>query len=235
MRILTRIIVLTLVGLFATSLVAESAFADPPQGRGQNKNKGKNKNRGKHKTNVVVVVQPQGNMGHGHAGGPPPWAPAHGYRSHNGGYYGGSSGIAYAAPYGISGGHCNRKEVGILIGAIGGGLIGSKVAGKGDKTLGIIGGAILGAVIGGKIGNSMDKADQNCVGQTLEHAPDSQNVQWTNPDNGASYEVTPVRTYQDQNQRYCREYQTISTVDGRRQETYGTACRDDGGSWQLMS
>ena len=93
MRFVTRLVILTIVGLFATSLVATGAFADPLQGQGQGKHKGKgkNKDKGKHKSKVVVVqplIQGQSHgrgRGHGHAGGPPPWAPAHGYRSHKGG------------------------------------------------------------------------------------------------------------------------------------------------------
>lgn len=210
--------------------------------------KGKGKGKG-HKPDVIVIHP--GNQGHAqrgnrrggqgrgqdhhavrHHGGPPPWAPAHGYRSQ---HRGGGVQTAYMAPYGIAGGHCNRKEVGLIVGGITGGLIGAKITSKKDRAAGIIGGAILGAIVGSTIGKSMDKADHHCVGQTLEHAPDSQTIAWSNPDGGAEYRVTPTRTYQTSSGGYCREYQTISTVNGRSQETYGTACRQEDGAWKLVN
>lgn len=34
--------------------------------------------------------------------------------------------------------------------------------------------------------------------------------------------------------RYCREYNTISQVAGRAQNTYGTACMQPDGSWEIV-
>lgn len=34
--------------------------------------------------------------------------------------------------------------------------------------------------------------------------------------------------------RYCREYNTTSRVAGRMQNTYGTACMQPDGSWQIV-
>lgn len=34
--------------------------------------------------------------------------------------------------------------------------------------------------------------------------------------------------------RYCREYNTISQVAGRAQDTYGTACMQPDGSWEIV-
>ena len=214
------------------------------------KKKGKKNNHGPN----VIVIQPdnhgraqpgnhdRGNVGRRgggrghhavrHHGGPPPWAPAHGYRSQ---HRGGGVQAVYVAPYGIDGGHCNRKEVGLIVGGITGGLIGAKITSKKDRAAGIIGGAILGAIVGSSIGKSMDKADHHCVGQALEHAPDSRAITWSNPDRGAEYRVTPTQTYQTSTGGYCREYQTISTVNGRPQETYGTACRQPDGAWKLVN
>ncbi len=210
--------------------------------------KGKGKGKGKGHGPDIIVVQPDnhergnaGNQGRGrgkghhavrHHGGPPPWAPAHGYRSQ---HRGGGVQAVYVAPYGIDGGHCNRKEVGLIVGGITGGLIGAKITSKKDRAAGIIGGAILGAIVGSTIGKSMDKADHHCVGQALEHAPDNQTIAWSNPDGGAEYRVTPTQTYQTSSGGYCREYQTISTVNGRSQETYGTACRQQDGAWKLVN
>jgi surface antigen len=35
--------------------------------------------------------------------------------------------------------------------------------------------------------------------------------------------------------RYCREYQTTSRVGGRLQPSYGTACYQPDGSWQIVA
>jgi surface antigen len=81
----------------------------------------------------------------------------------------------------------------------------------------------------------MDQVDQYCTGQTLEYAQDQQTIQWQNPDTHASYNVTPINTYQAGDGRYCREYVTQSRIGGRLQETYGTACRQPDGSWQIVN
>ncbi len=163
-------------------------------------------------------------------GGPPPWAPAHGYRRkhENGGW-------VYVPPFGIELGTCNRELLGAALGGAAGGLLASEIASSKDRPLAIAGGTLLGILVGGSIGRSMDQLDQHCVGQILEYAPAQQPVAWENPDRESSYRVTPVHTYEDGQERYCREYQTVATVGGERRETYGTACRQPDGSWQIVN
>ena len=168
-------------------------------------------------------------------GGPPPWAPAHGYRRKHGGGDCGVLRLAYVPPFDINLGRCNRQTLGTLLGAAGGGLLGSRI-GEGDNRLAAVGGGVfLGAIIGGSIGHYMDQVDQNCVGQALEHAPDGEVIAWNTPETGSAYQVTPVRTYQDTVGRYCREYQAVSVIGNQQQQTYGTACRQPDGSWQLAN
>ncbi len=153
-------------------------------------------------------------------------------RKHYGGY--GDPDLAYAPPIDFARGRCEHEVLGALLGGATGGLIGSQI-GKGDgRTAAIIGGSILGLIVGGSIGRSMDEIDQNCVGQALEHAGDGETIRWNSPDDGTSYQVTPQRTYQVSDGRYCREYQTTATVGGRVQETYGKACRQPDGAWQIV-
>jgi len=201
----------------AGALAAAPAFADP---------KGKAKGKGKHAhgddARVVEVIHYQ--AGHG----PPPWAPAHGYRrKHERGR------AVYAAPYGISTGLCDRTLLGAAIGGAAGGLIASEVSHGDRRPAAIAGGALLGILLGGAIGNAMDQLDERCVGQVLEHAGSEQTVAWRNPDSGASYQVTPIRTW-EQEGRYCREYTTTVRIDGRPQQAYGTACRQPDGSWERV-
>jgi len=163
-------------------------------------------------------------------GGPPPWAPAHGYRHK---YATGTGG--YKPPFGLDLGNCNRTLVGTVIGGVGGGVIGSQIGKGNGRTLAIIGGTILGAIVGAGVGDTMDNLDQNCVGQTLEHVPDGQTIKWNSPAANTDYQVTPTESYQDANGRYCREYQTNATIAGRTQKVYGTSCRQPDGSWKLVS
>lgn len=195
---------------------------------------------------------------------PPPWAPAHGWRAQQGDqgrqYYkpgkrqgkykkgkykkgkykkgkrrgGYEPDVVYAPPIDFGRGRCEQEVLGALLGGATGAAVGSQI-GKGDgNTAAIIGGTIIGLVVGGSIGRSMDEIDQNCVGQTLEHAGDGETIRWNSQDDGARYQVTPAKTYQVEDGRYCREYTTTATVGGRVQETYGRACRQPDGSWQIV-
>lgn len=44
--------------------------------------------------------------------------------------------------------------------------------------------------------------------------------------------ASPV--YQLSDGRYCREYQTTITVEGRQQPSYGTACLEPDGAWRIV-
>ena len=162
-------------------------------------------------------------------GGPPPWAPAHGYRRKHGAHSAG-----YRPPFDINLGSCNRSVLGVVIGGVGGGAIGSQIGSGSGRTAAIIGGTILGAVVGGSIGNTMDNLDHNCVGQALEHAQDGQQIIWNSPADNTEYRVTPTESYQSTDGRYCREYRTAATIGGKPQEVYGTSCRQPDGSWELV-
>ena len=59
-------------------------------------------------------------------------------------------------------------------------------------------------------------------------------VAWNNPDSGNHGTVTPVRTYQQTNGTYCREFEQTVTVEGKTQTGYGTACRQQNGAWEIQ-
>ncbi len=126
------------------------------------------------------------------------------------------------------------------IGAAGGAAAGGLIAGAASgNPAAIAGGVILGGLVGGAVGNALDQRDRQLAGQAahqaLEAAPSGVAVPWTNPDNGHAGAVTPVRTYQVADGRYCREYQQVVTVGGQQQHSYGTACRQPDGSWQITN
>lgn len=162
-------------------------------------------------------------------GGPPPWAPAHGYRRKHDGE------VVYAAPYGIDTGHCYREQVGQIVGGVGGAVLGSQIGQGTGKIVATAGGTLLGVLIGGAIGRSLDQADYACAGQILEHVPDNRAIIWSNPQIGATYRMVPTKAYEVQGGGYCREYTSTATIAGRTQQVYGTACRQPDGSWKIIS
>lgn len=179
-------------------------------------------------------------------GGPPPWAPAHGYRAKHGHRHERHRHYDHGHPddhsdhldleeeLGILNGTCNREAIGVLLGGVVGGAVGSKV-GKGDgRQVAIVAGTVLGAVVGSRIGRSMDEADQQCTGQVLERAPDGHSVVWRNSETRAQYAVTPVRTY-EQRGHHCRDFVAETTQEANPQQAWGTACRTSDGRWQMIN
>lgn len=186
------------------------------------------------------------------AGGPPPWAPAHGWRRKNGGgsdeHYArddrdyrvveerNTQPVVHKEPatvdVGIDRGSCNRKKViGTVLGGVVGGVIGNQVGKDGNREVATVLGVVIGGVVGNKIGSKMDKADHQCSGQVLEQARDQQPVRWTNEQNNTQYQMTPVRTYQVDG-RYCRDYVTEYQGTKGTVREKSSACRNEDGTWQ---
>ncbi len=116
-------------------------------------------------------------------------------------------------PYGIDRGFCDRTTV------------------AQDLKDGLVPATSL--LVGSAIGAKMDEADQECVSNVLEYAPDRQQVLWRNSNNGLTYTVIATQTYRTDRGVYCREYGTTTTINGRAQETLERACRQPSGSWSL--
>ena len=100
---------------------------------------------------------------------PPPWAPAHGRRAHEGRIY--DERGRYYEPRAISRGdrvwrgndgryYCKRSNgtTGLIIGAAGGALLGRELDGGRDRTTG----TILGAAAGGLLGREIDRGSARC-------------------------------------------------------------------------
>ncbi len=231
-----------------------AAIADPDKdesGHGnyyEHKGKMKGQNKGKYKKKYEYEYEGE----HKHtAGGPPPWAPAHGWRRKNGpAGYAGRHEASYETPavvelsgtqvvvsngnatvdVGIEQGSCNREAIGTVIGGVVGGVIGNRVGDRNNRDVATVLGVVLGGVVGHEIGSSMDNADQHCTGQVLEQAPDNQMVRWGDHNSTGQYSVTPLRTYQ-MDGRDCRdfitEYQGASGTERER----SSACRNSDGAW----
>ncbi|GAA5251964.1 RT0821/Lpp0805 family surface protein [Candidatus Rickettsia kedanie] len=136
-------------------------------------------------------------------------------------------------------GGMNKQGTGTLLGGAGGALLGSQFGKGKGQLVGVGVGALLGAVLGGQIGAGMDEQDRRLAELTsqraLEAAPSGSNVEWRNPDNGNYGYVTPNKTYRNSNGQYCREYTQTVVIGGKQQKTYGNACRQPDGQWQVVN
>ncbi len=132
----------------------------------------------------------------------------------------------------------SKQTIGTLLGGAGGAAIGSQFGKGNGQLVGVAAGALLGAFIGNQVGSSLDKADQmyanKSAQQAFENGRSGNSSSWRNPDSGNSGTITPTRTYQ-QNGSYCREYTQTVVVGGKKQDAYGTACRQPDGTWQIVS
>jgi hypothetical protein len=64
-------------------------------------------------------------------------------------------------------------------------------------------------------------------------APIGETITWS--EGNASGHVTPTREGTSSAGRYCREFQHEVTIGGKREQSYGTACRQSDGSWEVIS
>lgn len=78
--------------------------------------------------------------------------------------------------------------------------------------------------------------DQSAMNQTLNQALEvnvsGTALTWANPDSGRSAAFTPVRTYQDKEGKFCREYRKDVKSSDRTDTSFGVACRDETGTWK---
>ena len=126
----------------------------------------------------------------------------------------------------------NRAQTGAIGGAAGGALIGQMIGHDTESTLI---GAAVGTMLGYIVGNEMDKYDRQELNHVYERGMSGQSAAWTNPDSGNQYQVTPQQAYfPPGTQQPCRKAEIVAFIDGKRETTYTTACRDINGQWQLQ-
>lgn len=129
----------------------------------------------------------------------------------------------------------NNQDVGTISGAVAGGLLGSTIGGGSGKFVAVAAGTLAGAYIGGAIGRDMDANDRSRVNSTLNNNPVGEPAYWRNANTGATYQVVPTRNVEVDGNQYCREYRTVANIAGKKQQMYGTACRQPDGSWKSVS
>ncbi|OGO90617.1 MAG: hypothetical protein A3F10_06810 [Coxiella sp. RIFCSPHIGHO2_12_FULL_42_15] len=121
-----------------------------------------------------------------------------------------------------------------LAGAAAGGLLGAAAFHGQGAWLGIVGGALVGGLVGSQIGRYMDRQDLANMNSALTNTPPGDRASWTNKKSNVTYTVTPIKEFKS-SEHYCREYQTTVTVGGKVQEAYGKACRMSDGQWKIAN
>ena len=127
-----------------------------------------------------------------------------------------------------------REQGGAVTGAVVGGVVGNQIGGGHGKDIATALGVFAGALAGASIGRSLDQLDEINTNKALETTKTNQTSSWVNPDSGNRYSVTPVKTYQSNEGRYCREYQSTVMIGGEQVQSYGTACRQPDGAWEVQ-
>lgn len=128
----------------------------------------------------------------------------------------------------------SKQDIGTVTGAVAGGLIGSRFGGGSGQILAIGAGTVAGALIGSAIGKNMDETDKLKMTKTFETNAVGQPAYWKNTRTGNSYTVVPVKNVAYKGNPYCREYQSTATIGGKKEQVYGTACRQPDGSWKIV-
>lgn len=133
----------------------------------------------------------------------------------------------------------SNQSQGTIAGGAVGALLGSTVGdGRGKvwaTAIGAVGGALAGSHIGKRLDNRDHQAMQNAAYSALETKKSHSNTTWSNPDSGNAGSVTPTHTFEMADGSFCREYTSIVKVGGETETAYGTACRQDDGSWKIAS
>ncbi len=129
----------------------------------------------------------------------------------------------------------NNQDVGTISGGVIGGLVGSQFGGGSGQLVAIGAGTLVGAYLGGSIGKSMDDADRARMTVAFERNANGQPTYWQNQRTGAAYTVVPIQNVDYHGNRYCREYRSTANIAGKKEQVYGTACRQPDGSWKIVN
>ena len=129
----------------------------------------------------------------------------------------------------------SKQDMGTVSGGVIGGLVGSQFGKGGGQLLAVGAGALAGALIGGAIGKNMDETDRLKMTRAMESNSVGQPAYWQNQKTGASYTVVPTKNVTVDGNQYCREYRSTAIIAGKKQQVYGTACRQPDGTWQMTN
>lgn len=137
-----------------------------------------------------------------------------------------------------TGGSGSQQAGPAVDGAILGNLLGRQAGSETDGIWSSGTGAVLEGIAESDAGTAMSRDDEIYMTRTtqaaLEHTKSGQSSTWLNPNTGNTGSVTPVKTFQRDDDTYCRTIeQTLTTNDGTARAR-GTACRQPNGTWQIQ-
>ena len=139
------------------------------------------------------------------------------------------SGYMYGAP----------ESPAVLTSPIKGGLIGAEYGGRyGTIQAATPPRTLLGAMLPGNPGRGLGPQDRlfaEEAGRQAHEAAIGQTTIWSNPQTGNSGSITPIRGGQSTIGSQCRQYHNLVNVKGQIEESYGTACQQQDGSWQVTN
>ena len=128
---------------------------------------------------------------------------------------------------------------GTVAGGAIGALLGSTIGDGRGAVWAAAAGAIGGALAGSHIGKRLDERDQvvmqKATYSALENSKSNSKTRWNNPESGNMGSITPTNTFEMADGSYCREYTSMVEVAGESETAYGTACRQNDGSWKIAS
>ena len=139
-------------------------------------------------------------------------------------------------------GMSENETAGTILGGVAGAVVGNQFGDGDGKTAATALGAIIGATVGREIGHSLDRTSRRradaATRRALDTASVGEGITWENPANAggpARGTAKITRHGADNRGRTCREYQQTVVIGGKEVQSYGTACRDDNGDWQVVS
>ena len=124
-------------------------------------------------------------------------------------------------------------------GAAGGAIVSNVVRGHGSNAAtaaGVIGGMILGGLAGSSIDRVNCQEARAAQQRALAPAtPIGQQIQWRDPQSGATGSFTPTREGRTADGLYCREYTQTINIGGELKQGVGRACQQPDGTWKTVS
>jgi surface antigen len=140
-----------------------------------------------------------------------------------------SLGLASCESGGIS-----NEDVGFLLGAAAGGLLGSQFGSGTGQLAATALGAVLGGVAGRAVAKRLTRQDYAYMDSAAYNAVNTGQTQnWSNPTTGASGTATPGQTF-TQNGQTCRSFTQSVTAQGETGTGNAVACQQPDGSWRLQ-
>jgi len=126
-----------------------------------------------------------------------------------------------------------NESGGTILGAIAGGVIGSKFGKGSGNTAAIIAGTMLGGMIGSSIGRGLDEeARQQAAGAQSLALSSGRQTKWNSPSGSYGF-VEPGPIYAE-NSRTCRSYTHRIYINGRAETGTGMACLAADGTWDIV-